>query len=141
MLVIRDACNQERQVSEYATQDAYLAIRVRYDELEMTKGFGVTLPNVVKVKRDAGEQRTMKQSVTDVMATDGSKAGRRAAWGLWEGPAQRNGRWAAPESHAGTAARVAAGMAEGGGAARRVRCVKCRAGGYGRSAGEGEGAR
>ena len=109
------------------------AVLVRYDELEMPTGCGVTMPDGVGVKMDAGEQRTMKQSgtaqtgqfmrrtialhlernFTDVMATDGSKAGRRAAWGLWEGPAPRTGGWAAPEPHAGTAARVVAGMAGG----------------------------
>ena len=106
---------------------------MRYDELEMPTGCGVVLSDGMRVKMDAGEQRTMKQggtaqtgqfmrrtialhlerNFTDVMATDGSKAGRRAAWGLWEGPAPRDGGWAAPETHAGTAARVAAGMAGG----------------------------
>ena len=118
---------------KWAMQDPYLAVLVRYDELEMATGKGVTMEDGTHIKMDADERRVMQKNgtmqtgqfmrrtlalhlerkFTDVMATDGSKAGRKAAYGVWEGPAERQVAWGAHETESDRAARVAAGI-EGG---------------------------
>ena len=88
-------------------QDAYLALMMRYDGME-SGDRGVRLKDGVMVYMDEDEKRVMRQygtlqtgqfarrtvalhlqeGFTDVFATDGSKSKTRAAYGVWEGPAQ-----------------------------------------------------
>ena len=86
--------------------DAYLATLMRYDGLESGRR-GIVLMDGTRVHMDKEERGVMarsgtiqtgqfarrtialhvKERFTDVFATDGSKNGTRAAYGVWEGPA------------------------------------------------------
>ena len=113
-------------------QDAYLALMMRYDGLESGNG-GVRLKDGVMVYMDKDEKSVMRQygtlqtgqfarrtvalhlqeGFTDVFATDGSKSKTRAAYGVWEGPAQvTNERASSGETESADEVeeRMAAGM-------------------------------
>ena len=87
-------------------EDPYLAVMVRYDQMEVAGGGGVVTSDGVHVTMDEEEVRTMARQgtvqtaefvrrtvalhltdkYTDVYATDGSKKGTKAAYGVWAGP-------------------------------------------------------
>ena len=91
----------------HSLQDAYLALMMRDNELE-TGERGIELSDGVKVYMDEEEKAVMKRCgtlqtgqfarrtvalhiqeiFTDVFATDGSKKGKDAAYGGWEGMAR-----------------------------------------------------
>jgi hypothetical protein len=129
---VSDAAVIREECSAWILEDPYLSLLVRCDDLESVIGTGAHMENGIRVKMDEGERKTMakhgtsqtgnfmrntialhlERKFTDAMATDGIKAGNRAAYGVWEGPAGMDGTWEEKRKH-DTGERIAAGMTGG----------------------------